>query len=255
MKNFLRQYLKYRPLFYTLIRPREADLFRGLIPFKKPVMDFGCGDGFFTDVFYGDLGKIEVGVDIDNGELDKAKEIGVYKKLVLYNKKKLPFSNNHFSTVISNCVLEHVDDLHHDLSEINRVLKPNGVFLCTVMTNKWEDYLFGGRLLGKRYKKWMQKIQIHPNLLSTTKWNLVFKKNGFDINQTVGYLDRRESVWMDILHYVSVGSLVSYKLFKKWVLFPERSYLIPEFLFKSKGKKVDVNKSAALFYVLQKRPS
>jgi len=253
MKNFLKEYLKYRPLFYSLIRPREANLFRSLVPFKKPVMDFGCGDGFFSDVFYGDLGKIDVGVDIDKTELEKAKKIGIYKKLVVYRKDRLPFPDNYFSTVISNCVMEHVDNLDHDLREINRVLKPKGRFFCTVMTDKWEEYLFGGRLFGDHYKTWMRNIQVHPNLLSKKEWDETFKNLGFGITKTVGYLNKRSSAWMDILHYVSIGSLISYKLFKKWVLFPERAFLIPKILFKSDKKNIDINRSATLFYILIKK--
>ena len=253
MKNYLKAYLKYRPLFYSLIRPREAGLFRGIVPFDKPIMDFGCGDGFFTDVFYGDLGKMEVGVDIDSGQLKKAKRLNIYEKLVKYDQKKLPFPDNYFSTVISNCVLEHVENLNHDIKEVNRALKLKGVFICTVMTDKWEDYFFGKRLFGSYYGKWMRKIQIHPNLFSKNMWDAIFEKHGFEITKTVGYLDKKASMWIDVLHYLSIGSLISHKLFNKWVLFPERTYFIPEILFKNEKKNIPVNKSAALFYVLKKK--
>ena len=253
MKNYLREYLNNRPLFISIIRHREAELFEQHIPFKEPVLDLGCGDGFFAQLIYSKNKKIDVGLDMYIPDLYLARKRGVYKKVVSYGGKKIPFKDNHFSSVFSNCVLEHIPDIYLSISEIGRVLKPGGIFATTVMTAKWEEYLFGNKILGDAYKKWMREKQVHPSLLSRKEWQKVFKNNGFKIVEEIGYMDKRSSQWMDVLHYFSVDSLISKKLFNKWIVFPQRYDIFPvEKWIRSLQKNVKPEDSAALFYVLKK---
>lgn len=56
----------------------------------------------------------------------------------------MPFSNNIFDIVIANHILEHVNDLQQALSEIHRVLKPNGWAILqtpysSCLQQTWED--------------------------------------------------------------------------------------------------------------------
>lgn len=46
--------------------------------------------------------------------------------------RELPFHDNSFDLVISQEVLEHVDDPGHWVGEIHRVLKPDGRFYCQI---------------------------------------------------------------------------------------------------------------------------
>lgn len=46
--------------------------------------------------------------------------------------RELPFHDNSFDLVISQEVLEHVDDPWHWVGEIHRVLKPDGRFYCQI---------------------------------------------------------------------------------------------------------------------------
>lgn len=252
MKIYLKAYLYNRPLFYSFIRPKELKLFRNQMPFKKSVMDFGCGDGFFAKILFRNE-KIDVGIDIDDSVLTDAKKSGIYKKVYLYDGKKLPFKGETFSTVVSNCVMEHVDNLSGVLKEINRVIKKEGRLYTSVMTNKWEDHLLGGKIFGKKYLLWMRKIQKHYNLLSEKEWEKIFKKAGFSVAEKRGYIDDRTAKIIEILHYLSIDSLISYKLFGKWVLFPNRFVLLEKviFCYLQKNKTHKMN-SSAVFYILEK---
>jgi ubiquinone/menaquinone biosynthesis C-methylase UbiE len=254
MKDYLKIYLKNRPLFLGIIRAKEVEIFQEYLPFKKPIIDFGCGDGFFAKVAFSGQGKIDVGVDINKKTLKEAKNEKIYKKLVFYNQKRLPFKNATFSTAVSNCVLEHVDNLDLDLKEINRVLKDKGRFYLTVMTDKWEEYLFGSIFLGNIYTKWMRNQQVHKQLFSKEKWIQEFRKAGFSVKKSTGYLDKKTSMWLDLLHYLSIDSLLTYKLFKKWVIFPQRYDIFPVYklLFNLTKKDIDPDESAALYFELIK---
>src|SRR3989339_1936064 len=121
MKNkdyFIRKYLENRPMFLAIIRSQEAVLFqKHNYVIKGKVLDFGCGDGFFTEIVFG-KGKIDVGLDLKNSRALRADENKTYKKVVYYDGKKIPFPDKYFSTVISNCVLEHIPNLKQSLSEI-----------------------------------------------------------------------------------------------------------------------------------------
>lgn len=250
MKKYLKAYLYNRPFFYVFIRPKELELFRRALPFKKPVLDFGCGDGFFTKVLF-DRNKIDAGVDIDEESLNYAKNSGVYKQVILLSDHKLPFNKNYFSVVVSNCVMEHVIKLQPTLKEIRRVMKSGGKFYLSVMADRWNNYLLGGRLVGDRYLEWMRKIQKHPNLLSELEWEKQFVKAGFRVVEKFGYLDKKTSRLIEIFHYLSIDSLITYKLFKRWVVFPGRFKLI-EKLISSKLSKVRASDSAAIFFTLEK---
>jgi len=248
---YFEQYLRQRPLFLSLIRSKEAYLFDRFLKLEKPILDLGCGDGFFAKVVF-DAKTVDVGLDLSESRITEAKKSGVYKKLITYNGKTIPFEKNSLATVVSNCVLEHILDLKTVLSEIHRVLKPKGIFYTTVMTEEWEQNLFGSLILGNWYKKWMRKKQVHLNLLSSQEWDLAFKKAGFTIVRRVGYLSPTACKLIDICHYLSFPSLITYKLFGKWVLFPDSvKYFYPiNYLTSILNQKVSPNHSGALFYIL-----
>jgi ubiquinone/menaquinone biosynthesis C-methylase UbiE len=250
---YLKQYLRHRPLFLSLIRSKEAFLFSKYLKSGEPILDIGCGDGYFANMAFGGR-RIDVGLDIPESRIAEAKTAGVYKKLVAYDGKKIPFDKSYFATAISNCVLEHVQDLKTVLSEVYRVLKPNGVFYTTVMTKEWENNLFGTLILGNLYKKWMRKRQVHRNLLTNKEWDLAFQKAGFIIRTRIGYLSPQACKLIDVCHYLSLVSLATYKLFGKWVVFPWLTkYLYPAgYLAAILRQETKTAASGALFYVLTK---
>ncbi len=261
MKNieyFFKEYFKNRPLFLSLIRAKEAFLYQKYLPFKSPILDIGCGDGFFAKTVLGQQwskGIIAVGLDIADSRIEEARGLGMYKKLVIYDGLKMPFANRSFNTVVSNCVLEHIPDLDGTLKEIYRVLKPGGLFITTVMAKPWEENLFGSMILGKWYKDWMRKKQVHLNLFTRQSWDQAFRRAGFRISSTVGYLSPSACKLIDLCHYLSLPSLITYKISGKWVLWPkisEKIYPI-DYLVKIINEKVNTDKSGAIFYVLNKK--
>ncbi|GAB4219727.1 MAG: class I SAM-dependent methyltransferase [Candidatus Microgenomates bacterium] len=251
---FIKKYLQKRPAFFSFIRPQEAFYFyknQNLI--KSPVLDFGCGDGFFANLVFS-KGKVDIGLDlINNTRVKEALKNKIYKKITFYDGLKIPYKNNYFKTVISNCVLEHIPKIDFSISEIYRVLKSNGYFLTTVMTNNWEKYLYGKKILGEKYLSWFRKKQDHFNLLSFNQWSKKFKKAGFKIEKVYGYIDENNAKFLELMHFISFDSLIFYKLFNKWVLFPKLNlFLYSNLALKNIKLDVDVKKSCGLFFVLRK---
>jgi ubiquinone/menaquinone biosynthesis C-methylase UbiE len=251
-ENYIRAYLSSRPLFLSVLRGFEAGLYQSHKPFKKPILDIGCGDGFFASVTFG-KGSIDVGVDMEESRIGEARETGVYKKLVTYDGLTLPFADKSFKTIVINSVLEHVSALPKVLSESRRVLAPGGTCMTTVMALPWEKHLFGAKIIGKRYADWMRKKQVHTNLLSIQEWKRAFKKAGFTIDIAYPYMSPTAASWLDIFHYLSVPNLISYTLTKRWVLFPLTAASYPTaWLASLMEESVDDNNAGAVFFVLKR---
>ena len=248
MTYFIRKYLEGRPMFLSIIRSKEASLFQKHKKYiKRPVLDFGCGDGFFAETVFG-KNKITVGLDLTESRARVAEEEKIYKKIAYYDGRKIPFPGHYFSTVISNCVLEHVPPLDKTLSEIRRVLAPGGSFFASVMTSRWEDFLVGQKIFGEAYLKFMRKTQEHYNLLSKDGWIKKFKKAGFRQIKITGYLTKKQSAWLDVLHYLSLPSLLIYKLTGRWVIWPKwyKYFFVDRFIRRILAEK-DKTEAAALF--------
>jgi ubiquinone/menaquinone biosynthesis C-methylase UbiE len=111
----------------ALLRAVECKLM-GAVPFERPVLDIGCGDGHFASIAYED--PIDVGIDLREAELREAARRGlaVYRAVARADATRLPFGDDTFGTVVSNCAIEHIEDDDAVLAEIARVLRPGGTF-------------------------------------------------------------------------------------------------------------------------------
>lgn len=95
-------------------------------------LDLGCGHQvlpFWREAEERELvarcGQI-VGMDFDLPSLQKHRSVS---ERVRGHIDTLPFKDNHFDLVTANMVVEHLADPALQFSEINRVLKPGGIFL------------------------------------------------------------------------------------------------------------------------------
>ncbi len=252
---YIKKYLENRPMFMAIIRSQEAMLFQKYSKFVDgKILDFGCSEGFFAGLVFG-KGKVDVGLDLfGNDRIQEAIDKKIYKKVKLYDDVTIPYHDNYFNTIVSNCVLEHIPNLKLSLKEIYRVLKPGGFFLTSVMSDQWEKNLFGSKIFGKTYRNIMRKTQVHHNLFSKKKWQSYFKKAGFKIQLIDGYLYKKSSSYLDLFHYFSIGSLVSHKLLNKWVLFsiPILTKIKTQWIKKIINDENNPDKASALFFVLKK---
>ena len=220
------------------------------------ILDFGCGDGFFAEMVFG-TDSIDVGLDLPGSRIEEAKELRVYDDVVTYDGTKIPFHEDTFESVISNCVLEHIPDVNTSIQEVYRVTKPGGHFLTGVMTNNWERFMFGPQFFGDYYRASMRKKQEHFNLFPVTEWDKRFTNAGFTIVEKVGYVNPENAKWLDLYHYLSTPSLLSHALFGKWVAWQDWYNVIPLdkkalSLIETSLDENNPDESSAVFYVLKK---
>ena len=99
-----------------------------VLPDGARVLDLGCGNGSGVAALLA-LGCEAVGCDLrlrkSGPHRDRLYREGRLR--VMESPRRLPFDDETFDGVFSHNVLEHVQDYEATLSEIARVLKPNGV--------------------------------------------------------------------------------------------------------------------------------
>jgi ubiquinone/menaquinone biosynthesis C-methylase UbiE len=123
-----------------LVRRLEARLvfkFLGDLPGKR-VLDLGCGSALF-DIELARRGASVAGLDLSEPALELGRwridKMGLASEAVLHlcdASRTIPFANDSFDAVLSNCVLEHIADDSAAIKEAARVLKPGRPFVATV---------------------------------------------------------------------------------------------------------------------------
>ncbi len=101
---------------------------------ESAILDFGCGSGKGVKEIQ-KLNCIVSGCDISfktelNIDTESMEKQGILKKIEL-NPYRLPYSDNTFDIIYSEDVFEHVRNYPETISEISRILKPDGICIHT----------------------------------------------------------------------------------------------------------------------------
>lgn len=228
MKEFyLTKFLKLWPPHMAVVRAFEAENLKNAVHIKSPVLDLGCGDGKFSTIV---LGKSDVGIDISAKEIKKAHKLGSYLALHCCDAHSIPYPDNYFKTIFSNCVVEHITDPDDLVREISRVLSEKGEFVFTTWTPDFEKY----SLINKDwYKRWKNKRLKHFSIKSIQQWGTILKKNRLQMIETKYYLNSRKIKMLDFLEFVS---LIGFWKFRFINLYKILAPFFPTFFMKKLTK-------------------
>ena len=112
----------------------------------------------------------------------------------------MPYANNTFDFVYARLVLHYLNrqQLNNALTEINRVLKPNGLFFVVARNNKeWEltkpEYVISydeETNITTYYEQWKKEVVRKRQFLSEDQLKQVLTEHGFKIKNISSYKER-----------------------------------------------------------------
>lgn len=113
----------------------------------KNILDIATGTGDLAILMANTSAEKIIGLDISSGMLDvgkqkiEAKHLNDKIEMVLGDSEKIPYADNFFDTVTVAFGIRNFENLETGLSEILRVLKPNGLFII-LETSVPEKFIF-----------------------------------------------------------------------------------------------------------------
>ncbi len=227
--DVLAQHLALEPVHRALIRTIEHRLFARQVVLQtlaRPVLDIGCGDGIFAALTFPD--GIDVGIDVTEAIVAEARQRGVYDRVEVASGTALPFADGAFSTVVSNCVIEHIPDVEAVVREVARVLAPGGRFVFSAPNDSFTDMLptvhtlkrWGLGKLAVQYGNWWNRHAVHYHLDAPEVWRARLAQVGLTIESQIPYMSPDAMRVMEVSHYYALPSIVWHKLFGRWSLRP-----------------------------------
>ncbi|MGE5431362.1 MAG: class I SAM-dependent methyltransferase [Syntrophomonadaceae bacterium] len=167
------------------------------------ILELGCGTGKNT-AFLSGISDRMWAVDFSEGMLSRAKEkqksCNVTFSLADITKP-WPFSDRAFDLIVSNLVLEHIEDLDFIFSEASRTLKSGGsFFICEL--HPFRQYL------GKkaRFERSEKTVEIHAYIHDVSDFLASAKKSKLNLK------DIRE--WRHEKDQAGVPRLISFRFEK-----------------------------------------
>lgn len=116
---------------YLSIQHMERYIFAisRLIPGQR-LLDIACGAGYGTALLL-KYGCNAIGADCDEYAVSGAQAIYPQGSFVRADVLNIPFTDESFDAVVSFETIEHVVDGNRFLSEVHRILRPSGIFICS----------------------------------------------------------------------------------------------------------------------------
>ena len=200
-----------------------------------PLLDLGCGSGLFSFMLlvpnvgesfddytfhylnYKPCDTLEnrermvIGLDINYHVVNHSRRLPHYRVVMNGDARSLPFADESFATIISNCTLEHISGINQVLGEVARVLKKDGILAFTVPSSSFGNHLLGSaimRLVGgenlrRRHIKRVNEDLAHQNILNIPEWKAGLEAAGMQLVDFLPYLPPRAELIWGILYFLS----------------------------------------------------
>ncbi len=181
---------KWRKKVVKIVRNKNAD----------SILDIATGTGDLAIMFAKNTKASNiVGLDISEGMLSVGRKKVAQEqlenriKLIVGDSEKLPFSDNSFDAISVSFGVRNFETLETGLSEILRVLKPNGTFVIleTAVPTKFpfkQGYLFHSNIILPLIGKLFSKDKKAYGYLSESAANFPYGKALNNILQKVGFI-------------------------------------------------------------------
>ena len=173
-----------------------------LVAAKNPetILDIATGTGDLAILMAKTNAKTIIGLDISSGMLEVGKKKIVEKKLdsviemIIGDSESMPFSDNHFDAITVSFGIRNFETLEKGLTEIHRVLKPNGIFVIleTSVPEKTpykQGYKFYSKNILPIIGKLFSKDNVAYRYLSESASVFPFGEKLNNILRKIGFID------------------------------------------------------------------
>jgi SAM-dependent methyltransferase len=224
--DILLNYMSSAPLALAFERYLESRIL-GQVPFRRPVLDLGCGDGLFAHLLFQE--PIDTGIDPDPREIARARRRGCYRELIQGVGSAVPKPSGAYQTIFSNSVLEHIPLVEPVFREVLRLLAPGGRFYLTVPSPLFEQFTvlntlltgIGSERLAARYRRFCSRVLWRQQHYHTrAEWQSLAESHGFLPIEAFSYDPRILCLLNDSLYPLAGMSLLSRRFLDRWVLWP-----------------------------------
>jgi SAM-dependent methyltransferase len=190
IERWIYAYLEHAPLSLTLREINRLIAIEAVGSARRPVLDVGCGDGFWWTLRSGDHREV-YGIDISAREIAQARA-RIHAALTDVSRER-PFPSVEFEEIIGNCSLEHVPDIDAALSNLRGAAAPGARLLMFVPTPRWA---YQGRmqswLLARAPRVAMSLAGAlngffqHWHLYDAKVWTKLLAQNGWQVRAAYG---------------------------------------------------------------------
>jgi SAM-dependent methyltransferase len=97
----------------------------------RRVLEVGCGMGNFAERLVREMSAEVVATDLSPRMVEVARERGLDARVA--DVQELPFDDGEFDCAVANAMLYHVEDVDRALSELARILEPDGKLVAVTI--------------------------------------------------------------------------------------------------------------------------
>ncbi|HEY7269684.1 MAG TPA: methyltransferase domain-containing protein, partial [Dehalococcoidia bacterium] len=231
-EGFIQRMLPDATLPRLLIRGAECMMLSN-VSFERPMLDVGSGDGSFASSLFSE--PIDVGLDPWRAQMEYSRHLHMYRHLVQAAGNPMPFPAETFASILSNSTLEHTPDPADIIKEMGRVARRGATCVITVPSEYFPKFLLGSTAFRKvgleapaqAYGKFLNRISRHAHIEPPAVWRGWLEAAGFEVAEWRYYFTPRDTMLLDLGHYLSAPSIVTHTLLKRWVLLPGKEKVLP----------------------------
>jgi SAM-dependent methyltransferase len=184
------EYLRHAPLSLALREIHRLVAVEAVSTELGPVLDVGCGDGFWWTLRDHDDREI-YGIDISASEIAQARKR--INATVTDVSKETPFPDTKFQQIIGNCSLEHVPDIDGALANLRKAAATGARLVMFVPTPRWA---YQGRLqswllhraprVAMAFSGALNGFFQHWHLYDSKVWHRLLAQHGWNVKAIYG---------------------------------------------------------------------
>ena len=159
------------------------------LPAYGEALDFGCGNGVFTEVIRTCLPNWKVyGTDISSNAINNAKRR--FPDCIFFDNSEKNYKKKSFDFIFTNHVIEHVFDLSEVLNEMNTYMKLNSYMLHFLPCGNPNSYEYNMCILRKdginpkQGNRFFFEDEGHVRRLTTEEFSRMTQKIGFNLEKS-----------------------------------------------------------------------